>query len=140
MTVASAVPIHPSPDASAFWSACRERRLVLPRCTPCGDVFFYPRTLCPACGSRDLTWVEVSGRGRIHAFTVQHVTAVAELRDALPFVTVLVELDEGPRMMSFLVGAGTDPSAIRCDAAVEVDFVDDGAGQPFPVFRYAGAS
>ena len=132
----AAVPIQPSPDALPFWSACREHRLVLPRCTPCGDLFFYPRTLCPACGSRDITWVEVSGRGRIHAFTVQHVTPVAELRDTLPFVTVLVELDEGPRMMSFLVDAGTDPSSIRCDTAVEVDFLDDPRGQPFPVFRY----
>jgi uncharacterized OB-fold protein len=132
----AAVPIHPSPDSSPFWSACRERRLVLPRCTACGDLFFYPRTLCPVCGSRDLTWVEVSGRGRIHAFTIQHVTAVPELRDVLPFVTVLVELDEGPRMMSFLVDAGADPSSIRCDAPVEVDFRDDPSGQPFPVFRY----
>lgn len=133
------VPIHPSPDALAFWEGCRSHRLVLPRCVPCGDLFFYPRTLCPRCGSRDLTWVEVSGRGRIHAFTVQHMTPVAELRDALPFVTALVELDEGPRMMSFLVGAGTDPASIHCDAAVVVDFDDDGAGQPFPVFRLASS-
>jgi uncharacterized protein len=137
--VTPAVSIHPSPDALPFWPACRDHRLVLPRCQPCGDLFFYPRTVCPACGSRDLSWVEVSGRGRIHAFTVQHVTPVAELRDALPFVTVLVELDEGPRMMSFLVGAGADPSSIRCDTPVAVDFLDDPAGQPFPVFRYVAA-
>ena len=80
----------------------------------------------------------MSGRGRLHAFTVQHSTPVAELREAVPFVTAIVELDEGPRMMSFLVEAGSDPKALRCEVPVEVVFLPSATeGQPFPAFRPA---
>lgn len=130
--------ISPSPDAVPFWEACREGRLVLPRCDSCSSLFWYPRTLCQACGSRALSWEAVSGRGRLHAFTVQHSTPVAELREAVPFVTAIVELDEGPRMMSFLVEAGSDPTALRCEVPVEVVFLPSATeGQPFPAFRPA---
>src|SRR3546814_6194206 len=52
---AVSLPISPSPDAHAFWEACTESRLVIPQCTACDEPFFYPRTLCPSCGSRALT-------------------------------------------------------------------------------------
>jgi uncharacterized OB-fold protein len=119
-------------DADPFWEAAARRELHLPWCVPCESPFFYPRTLCPRCGSRELEWRRASGRGRLHAFCIQHVTPLEALRDAVPFVTALVELDEGPRMLSRLVGVEPDPAAIRCEMPLVVDF--EGG---LPVFRPA---
>jgi hypothetical protein len=122
--------ISPSPDAAPFWEACERGELVLPYCLACADFFFYPRTLCPRCGSRELEWRPASGRGRLYTFCIQHQTPLPELREAVPFVTALVELEEGPRMMTLLVDVEPDPAAIRCELPVEVTFRDG-----HPVFR-----
>lgn len=129
--------ILPSPDAAPFWEACRRHELVLPHCRPCDRVFFYPRTACPECGSRDLDWLTASGRGVLHAFCIQYRTAVAADRDQLPFVTAVVELAEGPRLMSYLVDIEPTPEAIRCDMPVAVRFVELPGGQTLPVFAPA---
>jgi uncharacterized OB-fold protein len=73
-----------------------------------------------------------SGRGRLHACCIQHTTPPAELCELLPFVTALVELEEGPRIVSRLVGVEPDPAAVRCDMPLVVDFLDG-----LPVFRPA---
>ena len=121
-----------APDAAQFWEAAARGELHLPWCVPCGAPFFYPRPLCPRCGSRELEWRRASGRGRLHAFCIQHATPLPELRDRVPFVTALVELEEGPRIMSRLVGVEPDPAAVRCEMPLVVDFE---AGRP--VFRPA---
>jgi uncharacterized OB-fold protein len=127
--------ISPSPDALEFWEGCRVGELRLPHCNTCREPFFYPRTLCPRCGSRDQTWKRASGRGRLHSFCVQYQCAVPGYRGAVPFVTALVDLDEGPRMMSLLVGAGTDPAQIRIGTPLGVEFQETDSGWPLPVFR-----
>jgi uncharacterized OB-fold protein len=127
--------ISPSPDAAPFWEACERRELRLPYCLRCERSFWYPRPLCPHCGSRAIEWRRASGRGRLHAFCIQHHTPLAELRDAVPFVTALVELEEGPRMMSFLVGVEPDPAAIRCELPLRVDFAALHDGRLAPVWR-----
>jgi uncharacterized OB-fold protein len=127
--------IFPSPDAAPFWEACARRELQLPYCVECSEFFFYPRAFCPRCGSRALEWRRVSGRGRLHAFCIHHVSPLADFRAALPFVTVLVELDEGPRMMGFLVGVEPDPAAVVCELPLEVSFAELGDGRLLPVFR-----
>jgi uncharacterized OB-fold protein len=129
--------ILPSPDAAPFWEACRRRELHLPYCPACAGFFFYPRTLCPSCGSRAVEWRRTSGRGRLHAFCIHHHSPLPELRDAVPFVTALVELEEGPRLMSALAGIDPDPAAIRCEMPLEVAFEELPDGQPLPVFRPA---
>jgi uncharacterized OB-fold protein len=130
--------VSPSPDAAPFWEATRRRELQLPYCAACERFFFYPRTLCPTCGTRDPDWRRVSGRGRLHSFCIHHHSALPGFRDAVPFVTALVELEEGPRIMSFLTGVETDPSAIRCEMPLKVAFVDLDDGEVLPVFRPAG--
>jgi uncharacterized protein len=131
--------LFPSPDATPFWDACRRRELHLPYCPACDDVFFYPRALCPTCGSRGIEWRRVSGRGRLHAFCIHHHSPLVGFRDAVPFVTALVELEEGARMMSFLTGVEPDPAAIRCEMPLEVSFAELEDGQLLPVFRPATA-
>lgn len=129
--------ISPSPDAVPFWEAAARHALVLPHCLDCDEPFFYPRVLCPACGSRNLAWVTASGRGVLHSFCVQYHCDVPGLAEAVPFVTALVDLAEGPRMMGFLLDAPDDPEAISCDVAVTVEFVDLDDGYAAVGFRAA---
>jgi uncharacterized OB-fold protein len=129
--------ISPSPDAAAFWEAAHRHELIVPFCESCLNYFFYPRTLCPTCGSRDIGWRAASGRGRIYTFCIQYTNPVPGLSGAVPFVTVLVQLDEGPRLMSILIGVDPDPRAISCEMPVQVDFLDLADGHTLPVFRPA---
>jgi uncharacterized OB-fold protein len=126
----NAAPLSPAPEARPFWEAANRHELLLPFCVTCQQFFFYPRPLCPRCGTRDLDWRRCSGQGRVYTYCVQYQTAV-------PFVTVIVELVEGPRLMSILVDVAPDPTAVRCDMPVEVAFVDRPDGQSLPVFRPA---
>ena len=133
-------PISPSPDALPFWDGARRRELVLPWCRRCVAHFFYPRTACPRCGSRDLDWRGVSGRGRVYTFSIQHQSRLPGLADATPFVTAIVELEEGPRLMTILVDVEPDPAAVRCEMPVEVSFLEVDDGNVLPVFRPAAAT
>ena len=127
--------VSPSPDAREFWDGADRSELLLPWCRACASHFFYPRTACPSCGSRDLTWMPASGRGRIYSFCIHHHTSIPELREALPFVTALITLDEGPRLMSFLIDVAPEPEAIRCDMEVDVTFIPSAQGRSIPAFR-----
>ncbi|HET9898646.1 MAG TPA: OB-fold domain-containing protein [Streptosporangiaceae bacterium] len=127
--------ISPSPDAAPFWDACRRHELALPWCARCQRPFFYPRPLCPACGSRDLRWQRASGLGEVYSFCVQYQSRLPGYRDAVPFVTAIVELAEGPRLMTLLVDVPPRPDLIRCGMPVEVAFKDLPDGNALPVFR-----
>jgi uncharacterized OB-fold protein len=127
--------ISPHPVAAPFWEAAARRELVLPFCEACEAFFFYPRVICPRCGSRDVAWRPATGRGRVHTFCIHHQSALPGFRDAVPFVSAMVELEEGPRLMTFLVGVKPDPTAIRCEMPVEVAFTELEDGQMLPVFR-----
>ena len=128
-------PLSLSPEALPFWEACERRELVLPYCTGCRQFFLYPRTLCPGCGSRDVVWRPSAGRGELYTFCIQHSSRLPGFRDAGPFVTAIVELAEGPRLMTWLVGVPPEPESIRCGMAVEVVFADLPNGNVLPVFR-----
>lgn len=130
---ATSFPILPSPDARPFWEAADRGELVLPRCDACAATFWYPRAHCPTCGSRAVTWVPASPHGTLHAFCIHHSTPLAHLRDLVPFVTALVDLADGPRMMGLLEVA-PDPAAIRCDMPVEVQLRATAEGPRVPIF------
>jgi uncharacterized protein len=132
--------ISPSPEAAPFWEAAAQHRLDLPFCSACNAAFFYPRPLCPTCGSRDVEWVTSRGAGTLHSFCVQYRSAVPGLTDAAPFVTALVDLDEGPRLTSFLVGVPAEPEQISCGLRVAVEFIDRDAGPTLVAFRPAPAT
>lgn len=116
------LPQPMTPEARPYWEGLRERRLMLPRCGDCGHVFLYPRVLCPRCASRAITWVQASGRGRLHAFGIAHQSFNRAYRVAPPYVLAMIELEEGPRMLSNLVNVEPDPKAVKCDMPVEVIF------------------
>ncbi|MGD9700868.1 MAG: Zn-ribbon domain-containing OB-fold protein [Acidimicrobiia bacterium] len=125
--------LSPSPDSAAFWEGVQRRELLLPWCTPCDAAFWYPRTACPRCGSRDIEWRAASGDATVHSFCIHFHSALPHLAGLTPFVTALVDLDEGPRMMG-LLDVEPDPSAIRCDVPVVVTFATTAGGALIPVF------
>jgi len=129
----------PTPETRPFWEAARRHQLVLPFCQPCGAFFFFPRAACPRCLSAQVTWKEASGRGTLHTFTVVH-RGQKGFPIGPPYVLAIVQLDEGPRMMTTLVGIEPDPAAIRIGMPVEVTFHDATAEIALPLFRPAGGA
>ncbi len=119
--------------AAPYWEACRRGELVLQHCTGCGEFQFYPRTICSHCGDGALEWAPVSGRGRIKSFTVAR-RGISKAYEA-PYVIALVDLAEGPCMMSNIVGAA--PEQVHIGAEVTVAFQSWGSEQDLPVFELA---
>lgn len=131
MTATRPTP-HPSPVSRPFWDACARHELVLQRCTSCSSAVFYPRPVCPACGSPQLDWVPATGYGTLHTYTVARRATHRKLANRVPYVIAVVELDEGPRLTSTVVG--TDPGDLAIGSRLQVDF-EDGETVSFPVFR-----
>jgi hypothetical protein len=130
---AGVIPV-PTPETRPFWEAARRHQLVLPRCRACGRLHYHPRAACPFCLSGDLDWQPVSGRGRLTTFTVVH-RGLPNFPLGVPYVLAIVELDEGPRMMTNLVGVEPDPARLRIGMRVEVAFADVSEQIALPHFR-----
>jgi hypothetical protein len=130
---AGPIPV-PTPETRPFWDATRRHELTLPRCRACGTLHYYPRASCPHCLSGDLAWERVSGRGRLHTFTIVH-RGQRGFPLGEPYVIAIVELDCGPRMMSNLVGVTMDPAQVRIGMPVEVVFEDVSDTIALPRFR-----
>jgi uncharacterized OB-fold protein len=124
----------PTPETRPFWEAAKRRVLMVQRCNDCAQHYFYPRPLCPHCLSRAVEWVAVSGRGRLHTFVINH-RAPRGFPIQGPFIVAIVELDEGPRLLTNLVGVAPDPRQLRCDMPVEVVFEDLTDEITLPKFR-----
>ncbi len=124
------VPPSPGvgPDNEAFVAAAREGRFVLRGCDDCGRTHWYPRAVCPHCASPKTTWKAASGRGTVYAFSTM-------LRVDAPYTLAYVTLDEGPTMMTNLVGAA--PDAWRIGMTVRVQFCRSDDVTPVPVFAPA---
>jgi uncharacterized OB-fold protein len=86
------------PESAPFRDALGEGRLVLPRCDACGQLIWYPRSWCPACGNDTVTWTELSGQGTVHARTILR-KGMGPWKPAAPYVVAYVELAEGPRLL-----------------------------------------
>lgn len=116
------------PLSAPFWEAAARRELVVQRCRGCGTHQFFARPFCLQCDGVDLTWVKASGLGTIYSMTTVRRTVSAEF--PAPYVNALVDLDEGPRLLTNIVGG---PSAIG--DRVRVAWRDRPAGPPLPVFE-----
>jgi len=93
----------PTPETQAFWEACNEERLLIQKCSACGHLQFYPRLLCTACAGTDVGWHEASGSGRVKSFTIIRRAVTEAYAPDVPYVVALIELAEGPTMMSNVV-------------------------------------
>ena len=129
---------RPAPVADAetepYWKAAKEGRLVVQRCTTCGNHQLYPRWRCLRCRG-EVQWVEASGGGTVYSFTVIRQNFSRSFRDLLPYVVALVDLDEGPRVMTNVVGC--DPDDVRIGMPVRVRFEAVNDESSIPLFEPA---
>lgn len=123
----------PSEDGAPFWEHLHAGELRIQRCTSCGRLQHPPRLLCAECGSAERDWALMNGRGTIYSFVVTHQAIHPSFEGHLPYVTVLVELEEGPRMASNLLDVPVDEVAIGMP--VEVDLVRVSDEITLPLFR-----
>ncbi len=137
------------PEIDAFtrpyWDAAAEGRLLVRRCGGCGRAHHYPREFCPYCWSEDVTWETASGRATLYTWSVVHRNDLLPFGERTPYVAAVVDLDEGPRMMTEVVteAAATVATTVadgaegelRVGMGLEVAF-----RQGVPIFRPRGGS
>lgn len=122
-------------DAGPYWEATRHQALVLPWCTACDRPHWFPRESCPWCLTATIEWRPASGTGEVYAASVQHRTGPMRDPEAGPYAVALVDLAEGVRVMTNVVG--TDPTAVTVGMAVEVSWEPLSDGRHLPFFRPA---
>lgn len=131
---------HPiTPEARPYWEGARDGKLMIPKCRACQKPFMYPRVMCPHCGARDVTWIQASGRGKLFSFEIAHQILNKAFKVKTPVVLAMVELDEGPRLLTNLVNVTPDPTALHCDMPVEVVFEKLTDEISLPMFQPAGS-
>ena len=118
-----------------FWEAARERRLVVQRCDECGYYNHPPRSTCDRCSAQHITFAPVSGRGSIYSFTVMHQPSVAGFETEIPYVNIVVELEEQQKLFMVSNLPRTRLDVIRIGTRVEVWFEDRGPSLTLPQFR-----
>lgn len=130
-----AIPPQPTKASAPYWEGCNRGELLLAKCNDCARPFYYPRILCPHCGSQNLGWLKASGTGTVWSFTHVHVSFYGKRWESqLPYTPVLIDLDEGVRMMSRLVGEGRDN--VKIGDKVKVEFIEV-EKQKIPFFTIA---
>lgn len=117
-------------DSKPYWDGAREDRLILPRCRACGHMFFMPRHQCPSCWSHELEWFQASGHGTVHSFSVVRRAALPAFASRVPYVLALIDLEEGPRMMSHILGDDSGQTRIGDHVEVCFELCADGAKLP----------
>ena len=129
-----AVP-NPTPETQPYWDGCAAGELRIQRCLDCGQPYFYPRPLCPLCGSANVEWFTASGEATLYSYVINHRPAPG-FADEAPYAIAVVQLAEGPRMMTNLVGVPATPEALVLDMPLRVTFEQRG-DIALPVFAPA---
>lgn len=125
MTDPASIPSpQPTAETRPFWRAAAEGRLLLAKCTACGEVHYYPRPFCPFCGG-SATWIDSGGQGVVHSYSVMR-------RAEPPYVIAYVTLDEGVAMMTNIVDC--EPDRVSIGQRVKVVFRASADGTPVPMF------
>jgi uncharacterized OB-fold protein len=114
----------PDEDSGEYWDALRNHRILLQRCTRCGETRFPRMPGCPQCGSDDSQDVEVRGTGKVYSWIVIHRPLGGLSPEQLPRTIVTVELDEGCRLLGRLVDRLVNGAGVGADVPVEPVFVD----------------
>lgn len=124
----------PTPETRHFWEGTKAGQLWIQRCEECAHRYFPPRPFCPACGSRSVTVVGASGRATLYSYVIHH-----RPRPGFepPYAIAVVELEEGPRMMTNIVECEQTPEALELDMRLEVTFEAQNDEVTLPFFRPA---
>jgi uncharacterized OB-fold protein len=122
--------VSPNELNAVFWDGCNRGELLVQECQRCGERFFVPEAICPACRSYDWQWRPSEGAGSIYSYTVVHRSFRADLPS--PYVVAAIEMDDGWTMMSNIVGCS--PDDVRIGMRVDVEFTPGTDGQRLPRF------
>lgn len=123
----------PTPETQEFWDGASRGKLRIQRCNDCEKAYFYPRNCCPVCGGENVEWFTASGRATLHSYGI----AMRSLYGyEAPFSIAIVELEEGPRMLSNIVGVEQTAENLILDMPLMVQFEDRGS-HTIPVFTPA---
>jgi uncharacterized protein len=122
-------------DTRPFWDAAREGRLLIRRCRSCGRPHHYPRPFCPHCWSDAVQWVEASGRATLYTWSVVFTNDLPPFSERLPYVAAVVDLEEGVRLMTNVIGC--EPDRLEIGMPLVVDYRPLTDEITAPVFRPA---
>ena len=125
---------EPTPETQHFWDGCKDGKLLLQRCKDTGKVYFPPRPFSPYTGGKDVEVFEASGKAKLFSYVINHRPAKGFENEA-PYAIAVVELDEGPRMMSNIVECEQTPEALKLDMPLEAVFEDITDEISLPKFR-----
>ena len=131
-------PRFPEPNTAPYWEGVKERELRYQQCNACEEVVFTPRLHCTSCGSADLAWHTSSGEGTVYTYSVVRQNRNPRFSDLGAYAVAYVDLDEGFRMFTNVVGVDDPTQDIECGMRVRVAFEEqDEGGYPIPVFEPA---
>jgi uncharacterized OB-fold protein len=124
----------PTPETQHFWDGTQAGELRLQRCDDCSKIYFPPRPFCPACASRNVSVFRACGKAKLHSYVIHH-RKVSGFTP--PYAIAVVELAEGPRMMTNIVDCPQTPDALVLDMDLEVAFEPMDDKITLPLFRPA---
>ena len=113
----------PQPDviSQTYWAAAKNHKFIIQKCTECHQYVFYPREACPYCQSKDLEWAEPSGKGTVYSYTIIRRAAHPGFKDDVPYIYAIIELVEGPRMISNIIDCNIEKVQIGMPVMVTFD-------------------
>ena len=122
-----------TPENAPYWESAKAHALKLPRCSSCGRFRYPPAEHCPGCLSDAAEWSEVSGKGTVYSFTIVHQRYDPSFADDLPYNVSVVELEEGPRLVTNVVGA--ENKDLRVGMPLTITYEDITDEFTLPKFR-----
>lgn len=122
----------PTPETQHFWDGTRAGELRIQHCSDCDHTYFPPRPFCPECSSRSVEVVVASGRATLYSYVIHHREVPGFTP---PYAIAVVELAEGPRMMTNIVECEQTPEALQLDMELEVTFEAVSEEISLPQFR-----
>ena len=129
---AKAIPV-PGPESVPYWEGAKNHQLMIQKCSSCGHHWFPPSTVCTGCGSREIDWVQSTGKGKIFSFVVFHRLYHKGWDGEVPYVVGIIEREEGARMLSNVIDIPVED--VKCDMPVEVVFEDATDTLTLPKFK-----
>jgi uncharacterized OB-fold protein len=122
-------------ESRPFWDGAKDGKLMIARCDSCQRAHHYPRPFCPFCWSEDVRWEQASGRATLYTYSTVFVNDLPPFKEQLPYIAAVVDLEEGPRLMTRLIGIEPDQLQIGMPLIVAFEAISDDVTAP--VFRAA---
>ncbi|HEX3705867.1 MAG TPA: Zn-ribbon domain-containing OB-fold protein [Mycobacteriales bacterium] len=118
-------------ETAPFWQAAAEGRFLIRRCSDCGRAHHYPRPFCPFCWSANVPWQDASGRATLYTYSTVYLNDLPPFDEQLPYVAAVVDLEEGPRVMTRIVNATAEELSIGMPLEVTFQPLNDDIVAPY---------